>query len=335
MIPIVDLDFVKYSVASVGEERYIEVVHNESGNKAEFKTRTEFWGHHGKKGGGYLADLNEGLEEEDKWTPDDFTIVDKQRRTEDIKNILYSAKTVVDKATSNAGGNIYNAKYFLGKGDSFRVKLSTLLEYKGNRKNLLKPLALDDVSNYLKSKYNPTIVTDLEADDACVIEACKATNRVIVGVDKDYYGCPVNFYNHNRPDEGVIDCRGLGELYLDSKKKVRGKGLLFFLFQVCSGDSSDNYKANCFSDKKWGDKAAYGELLSCKNEAEAWEAAKNIFQLLYPESKEVTGWRGDKFDINWAYVMQEMVDMAYMKQSYEDTGIRIFDKFDELGIKYE
>lgn len=41
---IIDLDYVKYASASVGEKRSIIVTHKSSGRQKEFSTRTEFWG---------------------------------------------------------------------------------------------------------------------------------------------------------------------------------------------------------------------------------------------------------------------------------------------------
>ena len=54
---------------------------------------------------------------------------------------------MVESALSSLNTTRY--KGFVGKGESFRVQRSTLLKYKGNRTDLIKPLYLDEVANYV------------------------------------------------------------------------------------------------------------------------------------------------------------------------------------------
>lgn len=319
LVAVIDLDYVKYSAAAVGEKRTIKVVHKQSGNEKEFTNRTEFWGRGKKKDGGWLGELNKS-----RTTPfvaEDFDIIDVQT-PEPIENVLHTAKSMVQSALKNLGTESYKA--FLGRGDSFRVERSTLLKYKGQRAALLKPLYLDDVTEYLAKKFSADWVEGIENDDRCVIEAYKKKNHVIIGCDKDFYGCPVNFYNVNRPEEGTVNCDQFGSLWRDSKGKVRGLGRMFLYWQTCAADTSDNYAANCFSDIKWADVSAYGALKEATNDKEAWLAIENVFKTLYPEPKEVGGWRGDKLSIDWQYVMNECFDMARMLR-FEGDSVKASD----------
>lgn len=311
MKAVIDLDFVKYAIASVGEDRTIVVTHTPSGKQKEFKTRTEFYGHHSKKAGGWLGEVNKSRVEKNlsPFAVDEFTIEDKQVISEPIENILHSAKLMVESALAQSRATDYAA--YSGKGDSFRVELSTLLKYKGTRENLAKPLLLEEVTNYLNRKYNAKIITGIEVDDRCVIDTYSNPNSFILGIDKDYYGAGTKFFNVNRPEEGIVDCSGFGYLKEDGKK-IRGAGRLFKYFQVLSQDTSDNYAANCMSDKKWADKSAFKALKDCSDDKEAFVALKESFQLLYPEPKIVTGWRGDEIKIDWLYVLQECWNMAHM-----------------------
>jgi len=308
---VIDLDFVKYAIASVGESRTIEVTHLPSGKVKSFKTRTEFYGHHSKKNAGWLGELNKSRLESNKkpFLVEEFSIEDKQTVSEPIENLMHSAKTMVETALKESGASSYVA--FSGKGNSFRVDKSTLLEYKGNRSDMLKPLQLDEVTSYLNMKYNAEIITNLEVDDVVTMVTHKDKNSFILGVDKDYYGAGTRFYNTNRPEEGIVDCSGFGYLKEDGKK-IRGVGRMFKYFQVLSQDTSDNYAANCFSDKKWADKSAYKALKDCTNDTEALEALRDSFKILYPEPKTVIGWRGDEILIDWLYVLQECFTMAHM-----------------------
>lgn len=324
LVAVLDLDGFKYSCASVGEKRTIAVSHKPSGRVKEFSNRTEFWGHHLKKEGGWLGEVNKSRDS--PFSVDEFEIEDIQT-PEPIENALHTAKQQVDGVLQRLGTKKY--KGFIGKGDSFRLGASTLLEYKGNRKGMLRPLHLDEVTDYLTKKYKAEVVTSIEADDRVVMESHGKDNHVIVGVDKDYYGTSANFFNYQRPEEGVIDCTGFGRLYRDGKK-IRGIGRLHLYWQMCSQDEADNYKASCFSDVKWGEVSAYNALKDCTNDKESWTVMRDIFQLLYPEPKVVKGWRGDDILIDWKYVLSEMFVMARMLR-WEGDNLKagdILSKYD-------
>jgi len=325
---IIDLDYVKYASASVGEKRSIIVTHKSSGREKEFNTRTEFYGRDKAKSGGWLGELNS--KRDSPFSVDEFEIVDQQI-AEPIDHVLQIAKTQVEGDLKRLGTKKYKA--FLGKGDSFRVELSTLKKYKDNRKDMLRPLHMDAVTEYLERKFKAEVVTDIEADDRCVIEAYNNPNAVIQGLDKDYYGQPVKFFNVNRPDEGTQDCNQFGSLWLDDKGDVRGIGRMHLYWQMASNDTSDNYAANCFSDIKWAGKSAYKSLVEAKTDTEAWEKLKGIFQYLYPEEKTVLGWRNDPINLTWDYVLNEMFVMARMLR-FEGENLNAYDVMDKLGVSY-
>lgn len=326
---IIDLDYVKYASASVGEKRSIIVTHKSSGREKEFNTRSEFYGRDKAKSGGWLGELNS--KRDSPFAVDEFEIIDQQI-AEPIDHVLQIAKTQVEGDLKRLGTNKYKA--FLGKGGSFRVELSTLKKYKDNRKDMLRPLHMDAVTEYLERKFKAEIVTDIEADDRCVIEAYNNPNAVIQGLDKDYYGQPIKFFNVNRPDEGIQDCNQFGSLWLDDKGDVRGIGRMHLYWQMASNDTSDNYAANCFSEIKWAGKSAYKSLVEAKTDTEAWEKLKGIFQYLYPKEKTVLGWRNEPINITWDYVLNEMFVMARMLR-FEGENLNAYDVMDKLGVSYE
>lgn len=327
MEAIIDLDLFKYHVASKGEKKSIIVKHKETGWKKEFKTRTEFYGHWKKKEGGWLANLN--AKRDVKVLPEAFEIEDIQT-PEPIENVLYTAKQMVNNALETCGAKTYKA--FLGKGKSFRVERSTLLEYKGQRSKSLTPIYLQEVSDYLAHKFKAEIVTDIECDDACVIAAYKKPNRFILKEDKDFWGQPTNVFNINSPERGIVDCDKFGKLWRDNQGKVRGEGRIHFYWQVAGQDDSDNYKAHCCSDVYWGEVQAYEWLKDCKDDFEAMLKLKEVFLHLYPEPKIVTGWRGDDIEIDWRYVFNECFDMARMLRTRNEVivGTEVMER---LGVK--
>lgn len=326
MIGVYDLDSVKYAVASVGEKRSITVTHKTTGKEKEFNTRTEFWGRDRKHSGGWLAEINK--DRTSPFLPEEFDIVDVQT-PEPIENVLHSAKMTVERNVEASKAE--SVQYFIGKGESFRVERSTLLGYKQQRNSTLKPLYLDEVSDYLTRKFKAEVVTHYENDDRVVFETYKQPNKFVIALDKDTYSCPVKFFNVNRPQEGIVNCDCFGGLYLNGKNEVKGKGRMHLYYQICSLDDSDNYKAHCFSDVYWGQKSAYEALKDANNDKEALIAMRDIFQKLYPEPKEVIGWRGNTILIDWMYVMNEMWDMARMHRFENDIviGTEVMNK---MGI---
>lgn len=325
---IIDLDYVKYSAASVGEKRTITVIHKASGREKEFNTRTEFYGRDKAKSGGWLGELN--AKRESPFAADEFEIIDVQT-PEPVEHVLQIAKTQVENDLKKLGTNKYKA--FLGKGESFRVELSTLLKYKDNRKDMLRPLHMDAVTEYLGRKFKAEIVEHLEVDDVCVIEAYGNPSAVIQGLDKDYYGQPVKYFNVNRPEEGVQDCNQFGKLWLDDKGDVRGIGRMHLYWQIASNDTSDNYAANCFSDIKWAGKSAYKALVECTDDVQAWLKLKEIFQHLYPEEKVVMGWRNEPIQLTWDYVLNECFLLARMVTTVGEQ-ITAYNLMDEYGVLY-
>lgn len=324
-----DLDCIKYAASSVGEKRSVRVTHKASGRDIIVPTRTEWYGHWKKKDGGKLAEINKTRDSPFAW--DEFEYEDIQE-ADPIENILHTAKLMVEKAVVASGAN--SVEYYIGEGDSFRVEMSTLLKYKGQRSNMLRPLLLDEVTDYLTNKYKAQIIRDIEVDDKVVMNTYRNKGHFIIGLDKDYLGSGGDFFNINTPEKGIQKTDCFGNLYIDSKGYIKGVGRMFKLFQVCSSDAADNYSANCMSDLKWGDKSAYKALKDCKDDKELFQAAVDIFKKLYPERKHIIGWRGDAFEIDWKYVFQECFLMAHLHRCPEDW-VSIEGILNKLEVNYE
>lgn len=323
---VVDADFIKYAAAAVGEKRTIQVVHRQSGDEWIYKTRTDFWGHWLKKSGGDLAKMNQGRET--PLLPEEFDITDIQT-PEPVEHSLHLAKVMFDKCLRLTNADTFTA--YMGKGDSFRVDKSTILKYKGQREDMLRPLHLDAVGDYLHRTFGAEYITGIEADDQCVIDCVEHPASILVGIDKDYYGSPVQIVNPDKPEWGLVDCRGFGGLYVDEKGVVRGNGRMFLYHQVMYGDKTDNYCANSASDMKWGEKSSYALLKDCKTDREAWEALVKGYKKLYPEPKVITGWRGDEIEVDWLYVLRENFTMARMLR-WEGDEVDAKDVLTKMGL---
>lgn len=322
-----DLDFVKYAVASKGEKRSIKAYHPISGDEFSCATRTELWGHYLKKNKGLLAEFN--LKNGTEYRAEDLVVIDIQE-PEPFSLVSNAVDGMFSKVMYQLKTKNYSA--YIGEGKSFRVERSTILEYKGQRKDTLKPLHLEEVSNYLIKKYSPEVVTYYEADDRVVMDAYRNKDKCVIGVDKDYFGCDVLFFNANQVDKGIQDCSGLGSLYLNAKGEVKGIGRMFFYHQVLSGDSSDNYKANSANPEyEWGDKSSYKLLKDCKTDKEALEAIKQGYQLIYPEPRIISGWKGDEIEVDWLYCAEENFQMARMLR-WENDVVSLKDVMTKFGV---
>lgn len=315
MKAVIDFDCYKFHCSAAGETRRVKVVHKKSGDEYDVSTRTEFYGNYLKKGESQdclLFKLNSGRESPLLW--DEFEYIDYQI-PEPIENVFHSTRVMIESDLKLSGANKFTG--FIGlvgseTSISQRVAMSTLLEYKGNRKNQLKPIYLDDVGAYIKKVFKAIEVSDMEADDYIVMEAYKKKDHFVMGEDKDYWGQPINNWDRNQQDRGIVNCNCFGGLFIDKKHKVRGWGRQHLYFQILSGDTADNYKANCMSDVKWADKKAYKALANCKNDVESFKTLADCYKMLYPEKKIVKGWRGDDIEIDWFYVLNENFHLARM-----------------------
>ena len=203
-IAVIDMDYVKYGAASVGEKRTIKAYHPVTGDSWEAANRTELYGHWQKKDKGILAEHNR--KNGTDYKADELVIIDIQT-PEPIANVLHTAKSMIESALYQLKTNKHIC--YIGIGESFRVERSTLIRYKGNRTGMLKPLALDEVTQYLTKKFSAIEVSSIEADDAVVIGAYRDKSKTVVAVDKDYLGTDVLLFNPNKPEQGVIDCSEL------------------------------------------------------------------------------------------------------------------------------
>lgn len=324
---VFDYDMCKYTIGSIAEKRSIKAVHRESGDECTFKNRTELWGDWRKKEGGWLAEDNTK-----RLTPrlaEEFDVEDIQEPLP-AKVATRAVDDWIDKITEQLGSRDYYG--YIGKGDSWRVEASTIMKYKGQRADSLRPLHLETIEKHLIKKHEAITVTNLEADDMLVIDSYKNKKLIVVGEDKDFMGCEINFFNPNKMVKPLA-IKGFGELRIGSDKKVQGHGRIWLYHQVLSGDSVDNYKANSASVLKWAEKSSFALLHKCSNDKQALEALVEGYKLLYPTPTEVTGWRGDKFDIDFMYVLQENFTMAHMLRNHTDF-INVKEMFDRVGVRY-
>ena len=325
---IIDGDAIRHPVASKGEKRTVHIVHKQSGDEYNVNTRTEFYGHWKKKEGGLLAEINKSSDSPIQ--ADEFTYTDVQT-PEPVSNVLHTCKLYTENLIKAASADDF--KIYVGKGKVWRVEHSTILEYKGNRAESIRPLHMDEVTNYLCRKFGAEVVEHYEVDEILVMDCYKRKDRFAVANEKDAYYCPMQLFDTSKPSLGIQNCDQYGKLWKDAKGKVRGIGRLWMYQLICSNDSADNYYANSATDMKWGEKSSFDILSKCSNDKDAWEAMYGIYKILYPEPKVVTGWRGDSIEVDAAYMLQENFTMCHMMR-FKDDFPNVKEIMDKMGIIY-
>jgi len=360
-----DFDFIIFDAVTVAEERFITVTHKPTGQVMEFDNRTALWGDWRKREGGWIG-LKNKVSGNDYYKAEDFDVVDGHRprpfrvkgkkigedeegnpvfEPDTFLSPLEGAKKIVDAKIAAICESLgcYNYFGFTGEGEVFRHQKATLLPYKGNREDMLKPFLVDEIKRYVCEHHNAKLVTGIETDDAYTMAVIagykkwkttkKEADKIIgVAIDKDSKQTDGWQFNPDK-DTAPRLIEGFGSLWLDEKGKVDGKGRMWLYFQMLCGDATDNYKPNSHSVVKYAEKGAYNDLKDCKTDKEAWQAMYNVFKRLYPEKKTVTTFRGE-IEIDAVYVMQEMATLAMM-QRWPDDKIDVRAVMGKLGVEYE
>lgn len=327
---VFDYDAVAFRAASAAQKTTIKAIHKETGAEFSFKNRTELWGHHKKKSGGWISKQKaKGIE----YNPDDFIIEDIVT-PEPVSNAIQIAKVIVNRTIKALDADSYYG--YLGPSSCFRNDIATLLPYKGTREGLARPVNLEDVRSYLRKHHGGENVVGIEADDRITWdtwEAYKNGTDLWASVnDKDFKGCTGNWYNFVTEEKLQVGTE-LGSIWR-GKDKIDGSGRMFKYFQICYGDDADNYFAACASSVKNGDVSAFNAIQGSKTDKEAWERIVKHYKKLYPETLIITNWKGQEIEIDWLYALQEVTDMAHM-QRWEGDRLDVRQTLSKLGVEYE
>ncbi len=267
-ICVIDGDILAFKASAANEVRSIKALHKPSQRSKIFKHRTE---------------LKELIG--DKFPFEDFEITDVQE-CEDVSHALHTVKQMIKNICEVCGTDKFEI-YLSGK-DNFRDELELPQKYKGNREGLMIPLQLKEVKRYLVDVQGALIVQG-EADDKISMrqwEGLKAKQKVIgCSTDKDSMGTDGYIYNWDKMDKPTL-VKGLGELYLDSKSKVRGHGSKWKYLQWLVGDQIDGLNPCYLAKIKFGEKSAYKILKDLETDRDCWQTVHDLYKSWYP--KEVT-----------------------------------------------
>jgi hypothetical protein len=172
--------------------------------------------------------------------------IEKEKVVEPLSHALANVKSVMARIEEEGDKVIV----CLSKGNCYRYDLATMKEYKGNRKDMDKPVYYKEVRDYLCKNWDTRIFSELEADDAVAL--MQADDTVIASIDKDLLQVPGRHYDWVQQERWLV-AEDVGQ-----RKKY---------IQVLTGDSTDNIPGI----RGIGPVKARTLLRDCKTENDFWK----------------------------------------------------------------
>lgn len=156
-------------------------------------------------------------EQETEIEPDVWSI------TNDLYQFKDAFKRFLKEVEDNLGGRIV-----VCLSDSTNFRKTIYPDYKGNRKNVRKPVGFKAARAWIEKEFKAVVKKGLEADDVMGILATKPGNdhAVIVSMDKDMKSIPGKLFRYREGEKIVV---------------TQEQADRYHLVQTLTGDSTDNY----------------------------------------------------------------------------------------------
>lgn len=315
---VIDGDWLAYMISCALEKKSVKVYDENNVFVKEYKNKTTF-----------KSDIK-------NYNPN-YRIEDSQTLPKNYKtNMAFLVKKSISKFLIEA--NCQSVLIAMGGLTNFRTGLPLPNEYKGSRKDLVKPLSLYEVRDYVTTSFPSVISEGEEADDILSkYQFMSYQNRerriVACTLDKDARGTPGYLYN---PTESYLTfIEGLGYLerkVKDSSSTVKkykfyGEGRKWFYAQLLTGDKADDYypcdiykqitnnpsKSPLITDLK-----AFNHLKDCQSDKECWTVISSIYKEWYKDVKEWKDFNGKTVKGGWTDILQLYVDVVHMRRFDND-----------------
>lgn len=148
--------------------------------------------------------------------------------------------------------------FLTGKGN-FRYDIAKAAPYKGNRKDVAKPIHLSLCRDYLVDKWGAIVSKGEEADDLIAIAATEyGPDTVVASIDKDMLQIPCKHFNFSTGAWSDVS---------------EFEGLKFFYKQILTGDRADNIVGLY----RIGPVKAEKMLEGCDDEEGLWDAVLKAY----------------------------------------------------------
>lgn len=161
---------------------------------------------------------------------------------------------------------------FLTGKVNYRNDIAVTAPYKGNRKDVKKPIHLPLLREYLQTAWAASVSDGQEADDDIAIRATElGDDCIIVSIDKDFMQVPTWHYNFVKKEKKYV---------------TPEEGLRFFYKQILTGDNADNIKGihrvgDVKATKMLADAKTEQELFACCVEAMGLDRVLENARLLW------------------------------------------------------
>ena len=309
---VMDLDQICYVVAAACQETLLEYSNKDSEGKGLFKNKTQF------------KNFMKGIE----FSPDAFE-VESIVKLEKMVNAISTLKRRINNICKQTKCHPDNLELYIGGKGNFREKLPFPFKYKHNRKDIELPVLLKDLRQYCVDYLDATTIHGEEVDDVIsrrMYDGYKSGKKIIgASTDKD-----------NRMTSGwlfipdvsespeFID--GLGSLYLNNAKKLKGTGRLWLYAQCCMGDPTDGMNPRDVVEQvtgkkpRFGDATCYKLLKDCNNDKEALTVVTNLYKGWLGEDEfNYTDWTGKVHTVTWVDILELYFLGVWMRQNEGDT----------------
>lgn len=304
---LIDSDIIAYRSAACIEKRTVEVKHIKSGRVKVFDTRTQFKDFLKAKDFVYKAE--------------DYEFTDIQT-PEDVSHATYIVKNQIKKLKEKFKPDLVHI--VIGGKDNFRESLPLPKKYKGNRKDFIKPVYLQEVKDYLIQVHMAEIIEGCESDDAVTYYGYQykqlGYDVIIATIDKDalaYSGLKV--YDFTKENAEAVLIPDLGELHINDKGDVKGMGFLWYCQQMLTGDFVDGFRPFEVAGIKYGEKTAYKVLKDCKTHQEALQAVISEYRRVYPNEVNYTDWNGLEITSDYLGMLKLYHKCVRMKATKDDN----------------
>lgn len=326
---VIDGDYIAFQIASLLEERSVNVYDEQNNFIGNYKNRTTFKN-----------------SEECVYDYKTYKVEDSQEVKKDWEDafpmILRSIVSSLKKKTKTD-----EVLIVLGGESNFRDRILTPTKYKSNRDSVLRPLILSSIKNSLYKHYNVQRAVDCEADDLIAHYQWLSyvdSSKYIVCATPDKDATQTNctcLYNPQTEDSMSIE--GLGTLVLKEKPKYKLKttGRMTIYIQMLYGDTVDGYSP-CDVYKQVNniqkvspmltDFKVYQILKDCKTDKQCWEKIVSQYKEWYGEEDLTwTAWDGSTQKGNYLDIMQMNWDYCYMLR-YPNDKVKVRDILKNLKL---
>jgi len=208
-----------------------------------------------------------------------------------VKQMMQSQVTKIEE---HFNCMVESVTVYLDGNGNFRSELATIKPYKGNRAEASKPLAYNDIRQYLLDNY-PTVVSNNCESDDCLATALRQAGKdkaICVGVDKDLLQVPGLHLNPNKGFKKVSNSEGRTRLF---RQAVMGDAVdnIGGAYKVGPKAAAKIITPNMCADAMWGATVeAYQATLekypdaNLYNGLDAFQAALENMRLVYLQKED-------------------------------------------------